>query len=333
MPSTARRDMPGFRVHRPALEIRRHPGRDRSVFAALQAIIAPRISGAASRLATLDARKASRGFRMQGLMLLLMLVAVLLPRATSAAAPVDVQALKGLAERYWAAEVRQDYNAVYDMLSPGERNAKTRSEYVDLRKHVGPFRFLAAKTGRIDVAGKLAWVHVNFEWSLPKYPSVSRTGETWHLWRHEDGWFPIPLGERDMWPLLPPHLRAAEEEAALGERVKGLWRAKAAEHWEGVYGYMPPDWRARVPLSEFLKSKARFLYFSPTVEWVEVKGAQARASIAFEAKLNDPAVTKAKPKPEKVIEPWVKIDESWYLDLSVLEQPQAKSPGPATSLP
>ena len=87
---------------------------------------------------------------------------------------------------------------------------------------------------------------------------------------------------------------------------------------------MPPEYRARIPLEEFLKSKARYLYINPRVEWVEATGSEARASIAFLFKINDPTVSKMPPKELKVIEPWVKVDGNWYLNTTVLNEPPAK---------
>jgi len=241
-----------------------------------------------------------------------------------AAAAVDTQSLEPLAKRLWAAEVQQDYEAVYGMLLPAEQNTITRDDYVKLRKEVGPARYLAAEVGEIDFAQNLAWVHVKVEWMFPRYPSPGRPAELWHLWRYTDGWYPIPLDERDQWPLDPPRFRSAADEAALADRTAGLWKAKAEQDWKGVYSYMPPEYRARVPLEKFLASKAKFLYITPHVEWVEATGSEARAGIAFLYKFNDPSVSKMAPVKQMVIEPWVKVDGDWYLNTSVLDEPPAR---------
>ncbi len=245
-------------------------------------------------------------------------IAVLVVSMAAAAAAVDTQSLEPLARRFWAAEVKPDYEAVYGMLLPAEQNTITRDDYVKLRKEVGPVRYLVAEVGEIEFAQDLAWVHVKFEWMFPRYPSPGRPGDTWHLWRYVDGWHPIPLDERDRWPEVPPRLRPAADEAALAKRTAGLWKAKAEQDWKSVYSYMPPEYRARVPLEKFLDNKARFLYITPQVEWVEVTGSAARASIAFLYKFNDPSVSKMTPMEQKVIEPWVKVDGDWYLNTSVL---------------
>lgn len=266
----------------------------------------------------------TRQFRMKLSLSLLGAVAALVVGLARGAAAVDTQSLEPIAKRFWAAEVQADYEKVYDMLSSGEQNTITRDDYVKLRKETGPVRYLAAEVGEIDFAEHLAWVHVKFEWMFPRYPAPGRSAETWHLWRYEDGWHPIPLDERDKWPILPPQLRPAADETALTQRTTGLWKAKAEQDWKSVYAYMPPEYRARIPLEQFLKSKARFLYITPHVEWVEVSGSEARASIAFLYKINDPAVSKMQPKEQKVIEPWVKVNGDWYLNTSVLNEPPAK---------
>jgi hypothetical protein len=251
-------------------------------------------------------------------------VALVVGMAPGAAA-VDTQALEALAKRFWAAEVQQDYQTVYDILASGEQNAVTRDNYVTLRKEgKGSVRYLAAEVGKIEFLGDLAWVHVKLEWMFLRAPKPGRPFETWHLWRYGDGWHPVAPDERDRWPILPPSLRPAADEAALTQRTTGLWKAKAEQDWKSVYGYLPPEYRARVPLEQFLKSKSRLLYITPHVEWVEVKGSEAHARIGYLYKINDPAVSKMQPVDQEVTEPWVKVDGNWYLNTSALDEPPAK---------
>lgn len=241
-----------------------------------------------------------------------------------ATAAEDRQALDALVQRYWAAEVAKDYVAVYGMLSSDEQSTIARDAYVTLRKEGGPLAYVTAQPGEIAYEGDIAWVYVKFDFMLPRYAYAgSRPGTTWQVWKNAGGWHPIPLGERDQWPTLPPKLRPAADEAVLKDRVKGLWRAKAEQDWKSVYSYLPPSFRERTPLDKFLQSKARFLYVSPEVQWVEAEGDHARAKIAVATKFNDPAATKMQPTQEKVIEPWIKADGTWYLDTTVLDQPAA----------
>ena len=258
----------------------------------------------------------------------LLAMLVLAARLAKAGVAVDTQSLEPRVKQFWAAEVKPDYDAVYGMLSKGEQDSIAREAYVKLRTEIGPFHYQSARLGDIEFSGDLAWVHVNYEFTLPRYPMMPpRTFETWQLWRYQDGWYPIPVAERDRWPTLPPKLRPAAEEAALTKRAAGLWQAKVDQDWKRVYGYLLPGFRARIPLDEFLKSKARFIYIEPRVEWVEASGNEARVSIAYLAKLNDPAVSKMKPEEQRAIEPWVKVDGDWYLDTSVLDKPPADAQG------
>jgi hypothetical protein len=241
-----------------------------------------------------------------------------------AEAIVDDASLRDRVARFWAAEVRQDYVAVHALLSADEQRRSSRDEYVAIRTHKGPFRYLRADVVEVDGERDLAWVHVKFDWTTPRVAALRSTGETWQLWRYQDGWFPVPGTDRELWPKLPPKLRPRAEEVALKERVQRLWNAKVAEDWRGVYEYMPPDWRQRMPLEQFLRSKARFVYSTPVVEWVEIgELGDARARVSFGQRLNDPAISKMKPQPTSLIEPWIKVDGTWYLNLFVLDPPPA----------
>jgi len=173
-----------------------------------------------------------------------------------AAAGTDVPELRSRAERFWAAEVRKDFDTVYTMLSPGERDLRAQGDYVATRRDLGPFHYLSAKVGDIDSAGDVGWVRVTVVYTTPKFPQARIDGEFWQVWRNQDGWFPVAVKDRERYPELPPYLRPAADEAALKERATGLWKAKAEQDWPTVYRYMPPYWRERVPLETFLKGKA-----------------------------------------------------------------------------
>ncbi len=266
----------------------------------------------------------TRRFRVQDWLSLFLAVTGFLMGMAPAAATEDRQLLEVQIKRFWAAEVEQDYGAVYDMLSIDEQNTMKREDYVTLRKEVGPARYVTAEVGEIEFAGDLAWVHVKVDWMLPRYAYAgSRPVAMWHLWRNIGGWHPIPLDERDKWPILPPRLRPAAEEAVLKQRVTGLWQAKAAQDWSSVYTYLPPWFRERTSLEKFLGSKARFLYLSPEVQWVEVNGNDARALIAVGYKLNDPATTKMPSHMDKPIESWIKVDGVWYVYAAPADEPEA----------
>lgn len=248
---------------------------------------------------------------------LVIILALVASVASSARAATDDdrKALEAAAKRFWAAEVALDYDAVYDLLSAADRSAMQRIEYVRTRRDVGPARYMAAEVGEIVVVGDHAWVYVKAEWALPRYLQAgARPGATWQFWLKSDGWHPVTPDARDQWPLLPPHLRPADEEAALAKRASEMWQAKIDQDWARVYEYMPPWYKARVPLEKFLQSKAKLLYLTAKVEWAEVRPDEARARIVLSYRLNDPAATKMPPRQQSLIEPWAKVDGTWYLN-------------------
>jgi hypothetical protein len=238
-----------------------------------------------------------------------------------AIASADRQGLEGLVKRYWAAEVDQNYGAVYDMLEAREQDPIPRQDYIEVRKGGGPARYLTAEVVELAYDGDLAWVYVTFDWVFSHYPNASpRPGYAWQPWRYADGWHPVPLLEREQWPSLPPKLRSAADEAVLKERVIGLWQAKTSEDWKSVYVYMPPWFRDRVSLEKFLGNKALYVYLSPEVEWVEAKGDQGRAKVTVATRHNDPAATKMKPQTDRFVESWIKVNGTWYLKVPPPEE-------------
>lgn len=264
----------------------------------------------------------------------LLALAALAAGMSSANAAEDRQDLAAKVKRYWAAEVAQDYATVYDLLGAENKGMITRDDYIALRRDTGPVRYTAAEVGETVYADDLAWVRLTYDWMFTRRPDAgARPGATWHLWRNAEGWYPIMPTDRDQWPMLPPTLRPVAEEAALKERVTGLWQAKVKEDWRGVYAYMPPWFRERNPLEKFLQNKAVYLYSAPAVQWVEADGAEARAAIVVGMKPNDAATTKMQPRVGKMIEPWVKIDGVWYLKVlppeaqavPTREQPELKA--------
>ena len=112
---------------------------------------------------------------------------------TAATASVDAQGLEVRAKRYWAAETSQDYEAVYEMLTPGERDVMSRDEYLALRK-IGGVRYLAAEIVEFDYDRELAWVNVKFDWVFASHAHAApKSGSSWQLWQYAEGWHPVPL--------------------------------------------------------------------------------------------------------------------------------------------
>jgi hypothetical protein len=234
------------------------------------------------------------------------------------AAADDVQKVEAQAQRYWAAEVQQDWGTVYDMQTRPAKDAPSRDEFRLARKEQGPFHYRAAQIGEVAVAGDLAWVNVTCEFVLAKYPAAgTATLAMWQLWRNVDGWRAVRATERDQWPDLPPHLRPAADEAAVAKRTSEYWQARVAQDWKSVYPYLPPAYREKVSLDRFLRNKARYLYFTPRVEWAEVKDDAARVRVVVSYKTNDPATTKAEPQTTSLTEKWMRVSGNWYLDVPI----------------
>jgi hypothetical protein len=134
----------------------------------------------------------------------------------------------------------------------------------------------------------------------------------WEVWEKTDTWRPVAPPLRDQYPKRPPALRNGEEEARVAKRVEALWTARAANDYASIYDLLEPAYRAAVTREEFLARKARYLYPSFKVDWVEVEGSRARARVLFQQKLNDPTLYKLEPDDQRGIETWVQVDGQWF---------------------
>lgn len=228
----------------------------------------------------------------------------------------DLAVLDTQAKRFWAAEVRKDWDAVYEMLPAADKGTMTREQYATLRKERGPYQYTTAQVGEVLVEGDAAWVRVQYEYKLPRYPDVEpRQAQTWHRWqRTPDGWRPVPRDELPQWPLRPPQRRPAAEEAALTERANAFWRAKVTKDWIAVYDYLTPDFRAEVSRDEFLKSRVKYVFVSPRVEWAEVDAQHGRTKVRYAFRFADPAASKQEPIERTAVDTWRKVDGQWYYD-------------------
>ena len=242
-------------------------------------------------------------------------MAVLTIGAAANAAPDDRQAVEARAARLWAAEVKNDWGTVYDLLTPGGRAGQTRDEYVANRRTVGPFHYPDAKVEEVFVGNDVAWVRVNYKFVLIAFPQVPpKPDQLWQVWKKDGDWYATGPDERQLWPKLPPQLRPAADEAALTKRVNELWQAKVAQDFKGVYPYLVPEFRASVPRDEFLTRKAKYLYSMPRVEWAEVEGDAGHVKVVFASKLADPAASKMAPSENMVIEKWRRVNGEWFFD-------------------
>ena len=242
---------------------------------------------------------------------------------SAGAAAADAKAeVEALVKKYWAAEVKQDYGTVYDLLGPAQQAADPRDRYVQFRSDKGRWRVLAADVKQTEVDGDLAWSQVKTDITMTGFPGYpTRTLEQWQVWRHTDRWYPLSPNEQAQWPTLPPQLRPAADEAVLKERVAAMWKARIDQDWKAIYQYMSPAFRAAVPLDAFMKGKAKLLYVSAKVDWVEAKDSEAKARASFKYKENEPAMSKMKPIDDVIVEPWIKAEGNWYID-SIMPEAQ-----------
>ena len=71
--------------------------------------------------------------------------------------------------------------------------------------------------------------------------------------------------------------------------------------------------------------KARHLYVSHKIDWLEVIGDQGRSKVTYTYKPNDPSMAKVDPVAESTIEGWIKVDGEWYrfIQVSVGEEQES----------
>ncbi|ABA57240.1 hypothetical protein [Nitrosococcus oceani] len=223
-------------------------------------------------------------------------------------------ALKDRASVFWKARVQEDWATVYNFLPSETRSKTAKEQFVAFRQKKGPFRYLSSEIGKVAVAGDKGWVELHYTAQPYNYPEISPDRiEMWEPWQiREKQWYPVPPQLREQMPKLPPHLRPAEEEAALSRRADEFWKAKEAQNWDLIYRFLEPSYRAEVSKAEFLSKQSLFVYVTHRFEWVEVRGNQGRVNVVYSRKLNDPTLYKLQPEEDSMIAEWVKVDGVWY---------------------
>ena len=226
----------------------------------------------------------------------------------------DVDVLKERAKTFWEARLKGDWATVYRYLPPAEKRGFTEEQFVSFRKEKGPFRYLSSELGRLEITGDLGWVEVRYAIQpagFPEYPP--RNMHLWQIWQKRDhNWFPLPRSKYTQVPKNPPHLRSAEEEALLSERVNEFWEAKEKEDWQFIYQQLDPHFRSKVSAEEFMSKEARYLYLSHRVDWAEVVEDHGRVRVTYTSRLLDPTLTKLSPVENSEVEEWIKVNGRWY---------------------
>ena len=229
------------------------------------------------------------------------------------AAQEEQEALGQRAREFWEARVKGDWAVLYDYLTAAEREKFGKDAFVASSKENAPFRYLSYKLGGIETEGSFGWVEVSYSLQITRYPELpAKEMHIWQLWSKVDGsWEPAPKQDAEEVPKRP-QLRNTAEEPLLAKRVDGFWHAKELQDWGRIYEYCDPAYRGRVSREEFLQMKARHLYVSHKIDWVEVIADRGKTKVTYTYKPNDPSLTKLDPVAESAIEGWIKVDGEWY---------------------
>jgi glucan-binding YG repeat protein len=241
-------------------------------------------------------------------------VLLLLSSSFAAAQETAESSLMERANLLWKALVAEDWATEYQFLSPEEAATITKDTFVSLRKEKWLLRYLSATVGKAFSSNNIGWVEVTLNFRLKNYPEIQPKQRTiWDLWQRKDGqWYRVSEKQHEQVPKLPPHLRPAEEESSLAQRIHAFWQAREQQDWKQVYQYLDPTFQEKTPEEEFLKSRAIYSYLSHRVEWVEVLGENGRAKVAYTYKINDPSLTKLDTQENLALEKWIKVNGQWY---------------------
>lgn len=220
------------------------------------------------------------------------------------------------AERLWEARRQEDWAAVFQLQDPQEREGVGQADFVTWCEQKEPFRVHSFELGQMLVEGDLGWVEVHGSTSIRRFPdSPPRDTQQWEKWRRIEGdWYPVPRKELASYPASPA-LRDAAEEARLAERFAASWQARVAKDWSRLYAMTDPRDHGDVPQDRFAQELEKVEYISHEVQWVEVVGERGSVRVVYRHRLNDPSLTKLPPSAVSVVEPWIKCENEWYLDL------------------
>lgn len=229
------------------------------------------------------------------------------------------QALKESAKVLWEARVKGDWATVYDFLSDADIGGLTKEQYVAVSKEKGPFTYLSYTLGEVDVDGSLGWVKTACDYYPTQFKGVRPTRmDRWELWEKVEGkWYPVPRQEYENYPKLPPRLRPLNEEKAVTARANAFWQAREKDDYAAVYQLCSPAFRENIPMEEFLSKKAQYLYVSHQISWAEVDGDHANVRVVVGYRANDPHLNKMKPVQETIIQPWIKVNNQWFVDIEI----------------
>lgn len=256
---------------------------------------------------------------MRGSFITLVLMGVMaLGAAPAGVAAEDPEAseLRLQAEAFWRARESEDWAKLYGMLSHEDLSEASLEQFAERKQQREKLRYALIAIEGVEVDGDLGWVDVTYSY-LPKgFEGLPPKQERiWDVWRVENGlWRPLSPRPAMEAPKLPPILRSRDDEATLADRVHQFWRARESQDWAGIYGLLEPAYRDRHSEEEFLGMRAKYLYLTHDVTWIEVaKGsASGRGLVRYSYKINDPNVSKMAPQETVAREEWLKVDGVWF---------------------
>jgi hypothetical protein len=220
------------------------------------------------------------------------------------------------ARELWGARVERDWATVYGFEDPAKRKQMSQAAFVEWSQQNQLLQINTFQLGRAFVEGDLAWVEVDFNASLSRFPETpARDASQNQKWRRLGGaWYPVPTDELDAYPESPA-LRDAEEEKRLRARFEESWDLRREGDCQGLYLMIDPRDRVGIAADDFVKSESRIAYTACRLHWIEVIGDRGRVHVSIEHKVTDPSLTKLPSQTQRLTERWTLYEGDWYRDL------------------
>ena len=227
----------------------------------------------------------------------------------------EAKVVRARAQAWWEAKRDEDWQRAFEYVHPAQRADATVEQYIAWCEKEEPFRVHSFSLGQVLVDGDYAWVEVDSNKSIRKFPKFPpREGVHWERWRRVDGaWYPLPAAMLETCPTSPA-LRNADEEARLAKRFEAAWIARKDRDWKTLYDLGDPNDREAIPYDQFERAYELLTYLDSEVHWVEVVGQRGTVRVTYRHKLNDPNLTKLPVDTTTMNEDWILVDGEWYVD-------------------
>jgi len=228
-----------------------------------------------------------------------------------------VEHLTAQAERLWSARVQEDWATVFEYQQFRTDEDITVEDFVAWSNENEPFVVQSYEIREVTVDEDMGWTKTQYDSTIRQYPnSPPRTSTRVEKWQIVDGqWKLIPPDKADLYPASPTD-RDLEQEAVLLERFKDSWTARENEQWQSLYEMTDPRDRDDVSFNDFAEAKSLTSFIDYEIEWVEVLNDVGTVRVRIEHKIDDPNLQKLPSSIVVVDERWVRVDGSWYMDLT-----------------